>query len=549
MKKFTVLVALALLAATGTGYAVTCAQDNVPAATLLIPYFKVGRGGITSAANEIPAGGVDTMIAVTNVSTINLIAHVTVWNKYSWGVLDFNIPMTGYDVVTFRMRDILNGRLNANMLTQDPAVFAGRNDAGALKDLCYSVEMIGGVLTPTTNFPPLLGNPSFRPPWPFVYNTPFLRFPNPNSADAGNAISSYNVPAFTGSFRNKVWDSLDEGRDYTSMTSRSQYIDVDNPSCLSNWASDQVLSGDFTGYVTIDVNNYCTNLFPTDSNYYIRDAIATVGWHNVASTWAYGPNVLMGDYFFVDPAASGGNISGDAAVAIEFDSRLDWFYDRTFYDRYWNPTDNFVLAGLQAPYSFPGDGREPLGLAYGFRYLNDAASGAQTWATVWRSDYSLYDAEGLYGPYSYRRDLCYWGYFWMLYYAGEDLDPRAYVYGFDGGAISATLWDEDEHSLVASGGGPSGDPASSTSFYVYLESQRIRVGSITSMNPQNYKFGWTRWIMPNTYGLGMAWVGVQHSAEGQFVSVGHNATLLVNDFTCPGDVFVQVGNNAVVQIN
>ena len=35
MKKFTVLVALALLAATGTSYAVTCAYDNVPAATLL----------------------------------------------------------------------------------------------------------------------------------------------------------------------------------------------------------------------------------------------------------------------------------------------------------------------------------------------------------------------------------------------------------------------------------------------------------------------------------------------------------------------------------
>ena len=46
MKKFTVLVALALLAATGTGYAVTCSQDNVPAATLLVPYFKVGGNGV-----------------------------------------------------------------------------------------------------------------------------------------------------------------------------------------------------------------------------------------------------------------------------------------------------------------------------------------------------------------------------------------------------------------------------------------------------------------------------------------------------------------------
>ena len=56
MKKFTVLVALALLAATGTSYAVTCAYDNVPAATLLVPYFKVSRNGSTGA--DIPEGGV-----------------------------------------------------------------------------------------------------------------------------------------------------------------------------------------------------------------------------------------------------------------------------------------------------------------------------------------------------------------------------------------------------------------------------------------------------------------------------------------------------------
>jgi len=41
MKKVSTLIALALLAVAGTGLAVTCAQDNVPAATLLVPYFQV----------------------------------------------------------------------------------------------------------------------------------------------------------------------------------------------------------------------------------------------------------------------------------------------------------------------------------------------------------------------------------------------------------------------------------------------------------------------------------------------------------------------------
>ncbi len=103
MKKFSVLIALALLAVAGTGYAVTCAYDNVPGATLLIPYFRVSgtvdsSGYITSVLN-------DTKIAFVNVSTPGIIAHVTVWNKYSQAVLDFNVPMTGKDVVFFSMAD------------------------------------------------------------------------------------------------------------------------------------------------------------------------------------------------------------------------------------------------------------------------------------------------------------------------------------------------------------------------------------------------------------------------------------------------------------
>lgn len=65
MKKFTVLVALALLAATGTSYAVTCSTDNVPGATLLVPYFNVSGD---ASSGSIAGGGVDTLVAITNVS-------------------------------------------------------------------------------------------------------------------------------------------------------------------------------------------------------------------------------------------------------------------------------------------------------------------------------------------------------------------------------------------------------------------------------------------------------------------------------------------------
>src|SRR5450759_1255057 len=112
MKKFSVLIALVLLAVAGTGYAVTCAYDNVPAATLLVPYWKVSM-------NEVPGPPVtpfltDTLVGIVNVSTPGIIAHVTVWNKYSKAVLDFNVPLTGKDVAYFHMSDILNGKLNVN---------------------------------------------------------------------------------------------------------------------------------------------------------------------------------------------------------------------------------------------------------------------------------------------------------------------------------------------------------------------------------------------------------------------------------------------------
>ena len=117
MKKFSVLIALALLAVAGTGYAVTCSYDNVPAATLLVPYFKVSLNGATDAPD--PDRRHDTLVSVVNVSTPGVIAHVTVWNKYSKAVIDFNLPLTGKDTVSFSMRDILNGKLSPNLPQYD----------------------------------------------------------------------------------------------------------------------------------------------------------------------------------------------------------------------------------------------------------------------------------------------------------------------------------------------------------------------------------------------------------------------------------------------
>ena len=48
-----------------------------------------------------------TLIAITNVSSEAQIVHVTLWTDYSVAILDFNILLTGYDVQTMNIRDIL----------------------------------------------------------------------------------------------------------------------------------------------------------------------------------------------------------------------------------------------------------------------------------------------------------------------------------------------------------------------------------------------------------------------------------------------------------
>jgi hypothetical protein len=89
---------LGLLALGGQALAVICTIDDVPAATLLLPYFEV---------NLTDPNGVTTLFSVNNASATAVLAHVVVWSDLSVPVLDFNIYLTGYDVQTINLRDII----------------------------------------------------------------------------------------------------------------------------------------------------------------------------------------------------------------------------------------------------------------------------------------------------------------------------------------------------------------------------------------------------------------------------------------------------------
>jgi hypothetical protein len=491
MKKITALVALALLAIAGTGFAVTCAQDNVPAATLLVPYFRVGGAGVVGF-NDIPdTSGTDTLVAVTNVSSANIIIHVTVWNKYSVGVLDFNVPMTGYDVVFWSMRDILNGKLNVNPAFQNLALLGGQDPCGQ--------EYVGGSYVGFST-------------------TPFIRFAPVETNDILGSISVYANPAFSGVFRQNVWTSLDESYDIsnwlTAGTAGGGVLDANNFACGS--AVGSAVVGDFSGYVTIDVANFCTQHFPDDGLYYRHDAIATIGWGTYP-----GPNILTGDVFYKDQQAGAttatiGNISGDQTVALEFDSRLPLANNKTFYGRFVDPLDSAVSLNANATaggYAFSGDGREPLGTAFAFRYMQTTAPTAlRTWINVWRGDH--------YDNLASHKNLCGW---------------ERGVSGFSGGFVDTThdigikVYDNDENTVTSSGG-PSGGPTGGK-LYIYLEAQRLVVTPNANVIQSNFLGGWVNLALPGN-AQEQAFIEVQHSGLGLAMSVGHAAPLLDGRFVC-----------------
>jgi hypothetical protein len=550
MKKLTVLVALALLAVAGTGYAVVCAYDNVPGATLLIPYFRVS--GNINAGGYIDYSGTDTDISFVNVSTPGIIAHVTVWNKYSKAVLDFNVPMTGKDVVTMSMRDVLNGNLNVN-----PAIQEGVDSKGnPLPDVCGVTIKTG---SPTTyNATPYIG-------WGQQY---YLRTAHPAGSGGTDpvtidwqvSVSRYQSPDAFLPFRGAVLASLDESGDITSLQASdgANILDDNNPACApdasksdSYWIS--TLKGEFSGYVTIDVVNYCTNWFPDQDFYYTYDAIATAGWQ-VDNSYYYTPNCLIGDVFYIDQTANSGNISGDPAVALEFDSRLstyisyettDWW--GTFYGRYldfipgsesneWNQYIGY--AGNHAndttdTFAFAGDGREPLGDHYGSRYLADPANGLMTWLLIWRGDNNDGPSEG------YTSNLCDW-------WAGtKSTGPGPQDYGFYDQAhiLTFTTFDNDENTYTQSGGGPSGGGTQTFQDYVFLEANRIALNTGSTGNKQlipgwsttKFHGGWVDLLLRDPLyeeSWNQAWVGVQHSGPGTLLNVGLAGTNLFNDFNC-----------------
>ncbi len=92
-------VALAMAFVAIRAGAVLGTPDPVPAATLLLPYFEVDLDN---------PEGMTTLIAINNAGPAATIAHVTLWTNAGVPTGAFDVPLTGYDVATFNVRDFFS---------------------------------------------------------------------------------------------------------------------------------------------------------------------------------------------------------------------------------------------------------------------------------------------------------------------------------------------------------------------------------------------------------------------------------------------------------
>src|ERR1700682_5672312 len=132
MKKtlLTCMAVLALSAIASSATAIVCTIDQRPAATLLVPYFQAGFN--SDGTPTTGTGSLDTLVTITNASSAPMIAHVSVYNERAFLVLDFNMPLTGFDVQAMSMVGVLSGNL-----PQTPVSTAHAHPSGSLaSDVC-----------------------------------------------------------------------------------------------------------------------------------------------------------------------------------------------------------------------------------------------------------------------------------------------------------------------------------------------------------------------------------------------------------------------------
>jgi len=200
MKRFALVLMIAsLLALGGQAFAEMCTIDAVPAATLLVPYFEVDLDS---------TDGRTTLFSVNNASAAPALAHVTLWTDWSQPSVDFDMFLTGYDVITVNMRDVFNGNIPIT--------------ADAQSDGADTISPHGD-----------------NPGWDGSFT------------DCGNFFPFFSNPVITG-------DNL------VRVVNGHTGNDVLGNGCMASSHGDNIARG----YITIDNAVRCSIEFPSDAGYF-----------------------------------------------------------------------------------------------------------------------------------------------------------------------------------------------------------------------------------------------------------------------------------------
>lgn len=312
----------------------TCDIGTTPAATLLLPYFRVNTTDL------------NTIFTIVNTSPQAQIAHVTVWTDWSFPVLDFNVYLTGYDVQGLSLRDIIFNGVIAPTAT---AGVAGTTDTGSTTS-GTGLSPYGGLSDRTVR-------------------------PNPNFAgDKGStALGCSNLPGSIGpTLTTAIQNALVNGTyvipGIVESCTAAQRVGTAAGTDALHPANTAV------GYVTIDVANKCSLRLPTDTTYFRTDILFD--------------NTLTGDYETFDASAAsnyaGGTPlvhiraipEGGAAGVLPAGTAAATNLPYTFYSRY-----QAVAAGEDVRFAV-FDRRQPLPAQWAARFTQ--GGGLSTSLNIWR---------------------------------------------------------------------------------------------------------------------------------------------------------------------
>jgi len=512
MKRFLTLAVLAVmgLGIAGTAYANLCSYDAVPAATLLFPFV------IYDFENE--DAGETTLFAITNVSSDAQIVHVTVWTDFSVAILDFNVVLTGYDVQTINIRDILRDGIlphegnGANIWEEDNA------GGSPFDDGPYSTfnELWDGDLD---GYFSSFGLDDPESTWDGVADSanPLDCDPEVWDSSPNNYAAAGDIPSGTlALFETYLKRSQDADKGYYDCAGYDA-VDFD----VDPWFLDH--SGPVFLYVTADVVGACNKDLP--------DSGAPYDYFNQAvGEGLIQENVLIGDVIYLNP---GQNYS-EAMNAVHLEAvngfggtYLPELYTAYGYDQY----SSFYMRyhGAADPGTY-GDWREPLPTAWAFRYIAAPSANAKTWIRAWKGG--------------------------TLYNRVQDLTDSV------GGAITGQnpdelyanscipytyyAWDEDEGvNEVGPGftppwsGGPTAEPIPVPNL-LPLETQQVDAEEFFLVgDPAEGAFGWMLFVWPRSNWDGtnpatidyyQTWMGVKYAMFGTYTAGLEGAVM--GNFNC-----------------